>query len=294
MRTQLPSDNNPHNPLFKVVALNVSKEIENGNSLSLECELGFKKSANLTGGQKNVDQKVVSSVNFHLSVRRAVLEIESTGDKPPGFKVDSIAHTNRGYVFNKDQTELVHQSERAMKLAARLGIIASADILNLSPSAEAQARFDHSNSKSRKQSRSSQDIRNTISGTFDSNIVHWEIEPNAWSFEKSHPVFIEGEVFDLQENGTRLRACTAKWTSGSAALVDVRASVLVQVKDLNISDIEIFDVEGELVKRPPSVGFHLNAIEMKNKFVKQILKKHLLSQGLSAEGSYFEVSRAYG
>lgn len=291
MRIRSPHENNPFNPLFKVVALRATKIHGKGkkNRLTLDCSLNFKHSQSVTGNDTDDYGNVIQSVTFALSVKRAELSVKISSDEVEGISIDEIAHMSEGYRYTKIETTSERHSQRKLDLQANFRAKFS-----LNPKVTLKARAATSKSGTQKTKRlASQSLFKSVSGTFDSKEAHWEIEPNVDYGEGVHKEHISGEIFMANDQEQRLKALILSWKKGSGAYVDLRASVYVQLKDLNISDVRTFDKNGDEMGRPLGSKMFQDIEKAKLKIVKQVIKKHLVELDLTSSGGRIEVCRAY-
>ena len=111
--------------------------------------------------------------------------------------------------------------------------------------------------------------------------------------------FLEGEVFKLTKSGNITEACTVSRTDGNdIATLVVRGSVYINMSDLKIENIVFTDEVGAKVglnEVEPATSLFDNVAFQENtkrRILKQIIRKHLIDQGMNAEGPLVEICRA--
>ncbi len=292
MRNRDPHENNPFNPLFKVAALRANWIPEEGkdNRLSLDCSLNFKMAQSVSGKNTDSNGRVAESATFSLSIKRAELSVRIDPNGVEGFSIEKIAHMVPGHTLQETEITTKHMSDRGSELGARIGVEASN---KAKQKAELKLGGNKSNSQMTKRKITLQRTTSSVIGTFDNTKAHWEIKPNVDDGEGKHKEHISGEIFLANDQDQRLSALIASWKKGSGVYIELCASVRVQLKDLNISDVRIFDEHGEELSRPINAGFLERGEDVKLKFVKQLIKRHLVDLGLENSAGSIEVCRAY-
>ena len=147
--------------------------------------------------------------------------------------------------------------------------------------------------------------QNNVSVTHGGNLIHWELSP-APGRSHSDIQFLEGEVFQSPTTGEQLPACTVSWTAetegGSLLIV---GSVFTLMTDLVVNNIAFVDEFGQKIewrqidkegwgkeKSPWAIPLYSYGQE-KERLLKQIIRKHLLSQGMTQEGARVEICRGH-
>jgi hypothetical protein len=146
-----------------------------------------------------------------------------------------------------------------------------------------------------------------INVTISSDAIHWEMEPTKHSFADNKKSYLEGDVFfeGNGHDGKLLPACEVKWDAerANSSLV-VRGSVCVSMDELQIEQVRFVDNLGRAVplKRlpqptssrwTPEVLISFPAAGAKHRLVKQIIRKHLVSQGMEVQGARVEICSAH-
>lgn len=313
MQYQPPQRNNPANPLFKVAALSLEKVYEAVKPIAqarVKASLNFKRSSDLRGIAKSPSGDDIT-VCFTLSIRRASLEIRFSfeGGSSDGIKIQDVAYAapfeKKRKVVTRDtldkNSKSVFQIGGALK--ARFGLGHS------SGAASTKASVDKSASGAQKSNAtitSSYD-NNNISVTFAGNIIHWEFSSED-KFTTPHqiarPTYLEGEVFYSAKQADLIDACVVSWPQSVENTLLVAGLVFTSMQDLDIDQVTFLTSDGEVADLGDldqsqfvnSQGFSvfLETNENKKKrFVKQIIRKHLVSQGMTTEGARVQICNAH-
>lgn len=250
----------------------------------------FKMAQSVSRKNTDSDGRVTQSVNFSLSIKRAELTFKISPNEVEGFSIEKIAHMVPRHTLQETEITTKHFSDRSSELGAKLSVKASKKPkLN----ANLNGGADRSNSHKTKRKVTLQRTTSSEIGTFDNTEAHWEIKPNVDDGDGKHKEHISGEIFLANDQDQRLSALIASWKKGSGVYIELCASVRVQLKDLNISDVRIFDEHGEELSRPINAGFLERGEDVKLKFVKQLIKRHLVDLGLENSAGSIEVCIAY-
>jgi hypothetical protein len=148
-----------------------------------------------------------------------------------------------------------------------------------------------------------------VTVTFSADKIHWEIKPLGQVYRRSSKEEIPhlvGDVFKIDPD-INFPACVLSWRRrpSDSSLV-VHGSVFSLMEDLIISNIRFLDDLGVEIPRKkmedtesPTKGIIQSTVESllptkaKERFVRQIIRKHLISQGMTVEGARVEISSAY-
>jgi len=145
-----------------------------------------------------------------------------------------------------------------------------------------------------------------VTVTYTDDRIHWEIEPESPARIKipdDGNFYLIGDVFviDPAEQGTpacEIRRLSHKITS---SLV-IRGSVFTLMEDLLINNIRFLDETGEPIpwrqiqRERSGIRDMVAALpysRAKERLVRQIIRKHLVSQGMSVEGARVEICSVY-
>ena len=247
------------------------------------------------------------TVCFSLAIRRASFELtvlfDGSGTGPSKVAIKKVAHlpplSKRHKVSDTLSLEKTKGSDRSIggsgaagmhieKISAKMGVMGKL------------ARGSKSKT-SRKRRISGTTLRNNVTATLGGNIVHWEITPTAELFEGCANVdlteWLEGDVFRTP-NGGPLDACIASWKRDeSRGPPVITGSVFTSMSDLIIREIRLLtdlgeDVPIKKVEQASVPPFGLFTSDAKERLVKQIVRKHLSSQGMSTEGARVEICKA--
>jgi hypothetical protein len=317
MKYQSPDSNNPSNPLIKVAALTLDKEyakVGKDALIKVQATLNFKQSSDLSGTAETKDGEDVT-VCFSLAIRRASFEVSfqmDDGQVVPAelFELIDVAFHSPLQLTTRitDHSSVVRRSRKA----ASIGAAGQAAVRLAGPSVGFRLRgktLAKKDTASRtKRSTSSRLERANVNVTFSENRIHWEIKPLAsWGSAKQNNVglWLEGEVF--RSHGPRrqraIEACKIRWKREKAkgALV-ITGSVFTSMEDLIIDDIRFLTKWGEQIpwkkmdKRSSTIALlpslPLQYSKAKERFVRQVIRKHLVSQGMLVEGARVEICRA--
>lgn len=307
MQSHPPDKNNPSNPLVKVAALTIDKEYVQfapKSAARVIVTLNFKRSGDLRGRAKTLEGES-ATVTFSLGVRRASLELTFAFEKNPTevVKMERVAYVST--VHSKNQiSDLVVAEKNTMKAIAgsiggsvRAGPAGADGSVHASGKVEAGSR--EKTTRKRKETRTVS--RSNVSATVGGNIVHWEIVPNMSNdSDRDGEGWLDGEVFKAS-NGKSIDACIAIWEPDEQrGLPIITASVFVSMADLIVSDVKVLSDLGEeiSIKRfdtPENVVARYNPFQqdrVRECFVKQVIRKHLVSQGMSVEGARVQISKA--
>jgi hypothetical protein len=315
MQYQPPDQNNPANPLIKVAALTLEKEylkISPNSLVRIIATLNFKRSNDLRGRTKTKTGEEVT-ISFSLALKRASLELlfvfeNSEEAKKKVISVERVAHLSE--LQTRDLIKDVRRAKRQANKKASIGLSASgkAGISGLNASAKAiagaSARTVSKVTREHKIARSTS--KNNISVTYGGNLVHWEINPNLaleGSIDSQNSAWLEGEVFKSLR-GAPLDACLVGWRHDEkVGTPTVVASVFVTMPDLIIDNVQLLTDSGDVISTKDiaqsSVALFSGSFgifqmsDTKERLVRQVIRKHLLSQGMMTEGARVQICKAY-
>jgi hypothetical protein len=313
MKHQPPSSNNPANPLFKVAALTLDKEYDNlgpNAVIRVIASLNFKRSDDLRGKASTINGEDIT-VCFSLTVQRASFELTFSPDDiryrdAPIVELKKVAFASPLTVKDRViETSLArNEADKAAAIQASGGMKLSASELPIQAglSAYGKAGVRNRSSKSRRVARAYD--RNNVTVTFGGNMIHWEISPRAEE-DGLEGAYLEGEVFRNRTASTE--ACVAKRKSEvfTGPLV-ITGSVFTSMQHLHVEEVRFIDNNGDEVKwRDVDSGLigkssgtvlgsaFLSVDERKRRLLKQIIRKHLASQGMNVEGARVEICKAH-
>ena len=139
------------------------------------------------------------------------------------------------------------------------------------------------------------------------NRINWEIYPKVTVDDLSHSGFtayLDGEMFPSGEKSEVNCACFVKKKADfrNSSLV-VAGYVSTSLRDMIIGDIEFTDdlgseVDWRTIKNESGDNKSLaqsvfRSDDVKKSLLKSIVRKHLIAQGMSANGPCVEISKAY-
>lgn len=314
MRFQPPSSNNPSNPLAKVATLTLDREyvsLSAKNTAKVLVSLSFKRSRDLKGTtQSNVGEDI--TVCFTMAVRRAVLELSVSGND--GERIGNLHLSNVAFhseFLSSDRVSetlsVTNRGTRARRMGGGLGLSMIGKKLSGrgNVNAEVESATSTSTAGSRKITRKTD--RRSVLVTFATDSIHWEIDPSRtgdW-LDDFGSGYLQGDVFKTKRKDSGI-ACIAKWNAGrDVVAIMVKGSVFTFMDDLLVSDIKFLDAAGEekrledmmgdrglYVKFKRSVSKR-QSIAIKQRILKQVIRKHLVSQGMTVEGARVEICKAY-
>lgn len=319
MQKQPHSSNNPANPLMKVAALNISRAHETRKkyaSCKISITLNFKKSSDLRGTTVDKLGKQIT-VNFTLAVKKATLEMrfEFKNEKDYiSLHITEIAFVEslitKQSIDDAREIELTANTEIASKEEVALDLSAKTALANLVIGASRKGNRLAKKKGTRRQKIKSNYKITGISGTYAGNTINWNID-SLWTRKEEiesneGSTYLLGEVFKDSVTGAKIYACDIKWDylKASSAL-EIHASVRAMMQDLIIEDVTFTDEDGNYQKwsviarsddgnTPLSEHLGWGRDEIKRRLVRQIIRKHLISQGMLAEGANVEICSAHG
>jgi hypothetical protein len=289
---------------MKSAALTLQKESlgsKKKGAYAINARLTFKYSNDLRGVSETIKGDNIT-VCFSLAIKRASFQLWFSSDRPnvnPAkfLQLAKIAH-HSSIATMLDITNYV-QARTTLSISGKL-----------EGSTNHKVGVGGKTATSRKSSAKSK-IRVpsvNIAVTVSPTMIHWEMEPVKQHFADNSKSHLEGDVFVESDgnSGRPVPACEIKWDSEKAnsALV-IRGSVFVSMEDLEVEKIRFTDDLGQAVSlnrlaQPDSSGWSQAAAfnpfptsSAKQRFVKQIIRKHLVSQGMEIQGAYVEVCSAY-
>jgi hypothetical protein len=183
---------------------------------------------------------------------------------------------------------------------ARFGL----DVTHAMPSGQLEVTGEASNGNTTKrQRRVSRKFEHTnVTATFGGNEVHWEINPVVLDVSDKSDIFLEGDVFRSASTGSSVDACTvAREDGGPISSLVITGSVFINVENMIIENVSFMDKLGYAInirnlaqEDPHSMNFRSQIFrrEAKNRLLKQIIRKHLMSQGMKIDGASVEICRA--
>lgn len=316
MQYQRPDSNNPANPLIKVAALTLNKVYVGAapsKQVRIEASLNFKRSNDLRG-QATTQQGEDVTVSFSLALKRASFELTvwSEDGAPAGSSVElrKVAFMSALSVKDKveDNSSTTSGFDRSIAVSAsgEGGVGLSGVTGTIKGKADAKLKAGSATQRKRKVSRSF--VRSNITATAGGDRVHWEINPratNGSAEEEPEYSYLEGEVFCGAKPSQVLDACLVKTKHGRpAATLIIRGSVFTSMQDLIIENVTFVDSLGQSkswreLEESSAVSGGLfgqklfNQTQAKDRILRQIIRKHLVSQGMKVEGSSVEICRAF-
>lgn len=316
MNRQRPDQNNPANPLLKVAALTLGavdletlthgKRRSRVRRIQAVASLNFKKSDDLRGNAKSVDGHDIT-VCFSMSLKRASFQLSATfeGHKKTLPRITNVAFLSPFVVEYKvnDETIVRHGFGKGYEFSGA----GAMQLSDLTPGATARggaAGNVKSGTEVRNVRKSKRAFKETnVSVTHGGNQIHWELTP-ALRDPESDVQCLEGEVFQSHNTAQPIPACVLSWSAddqkGQLLIV---GSVYTLMSDMMVKNIVFVDelgkkVEWKDIDRGPrektywSISLNSSGQE-KERLLKQIIRKHLLSQGMAQDGARVEICRAY-
>jgi hypothetical protein len=316
MRKQPRDTNNPANPLYKSASLDITRaneRIGKYRSCDVNVTLNFKKSNDMRG--QTLDRKGAElTVNFTIAIKRATFEMKMIFDD-----LNDTAHLNVSKVAFVDSLT----TDRSIKVAdagdsrrqTRSSAVGDASISISRTKADAKGslglRKKHSSASSRADKWSSATTypMTGVAATYERNTINWSLD-SLWTRQdlSEEQAYLSGEVFRNPTTNRQIRACRIRWDGTKASSSpEIHGSVRVMTQDLLISDVSFLNNEGKrlswnAMRKLGADGNVASVTEqlahdqekIKERLVRQIIRKHLISQGMSLEGASLEICSARG
>lgn len=310
MRRQPPGDNNPANPLLKVAALDLNKEyIGTGNArrIKVKATLNFNKSDAVRGRTQSYNGQSVNIV-FELSIRRATFALSCADDKGNSLEkfvdIEDVAYVGSSIVSEEiiEKTSSKSSSNKSTTgdLSGSLKARFSRQEGLASLKGSAAIKNEHKDEIIGKVNRKVVGLN--VSATHAGSTVNWQIgivDPLSVS-TANH--YLRGEVFKSEKNGKQINACVIKRNDkGPLAHVVLSGSLMVTMENLVIGNVTITDDDGEIIdwqdiksneRKSNFFGAIFRPEDAKKRIIKQIIRKHLLQQGMKTDGALVEICRA--
>jgi hypothetical protein len=308
MRHQPPDNNNPANPLLKVAALNIDKEIgqKDTSQARIVVNLTFKRSNDLRGKALSKDGRDVT-VTFGLALARASFRLTLTTDRGLSanglVKIEKVAFVNPIALKTHVADDFAITKKKAGNIELATRVEVHGNPINIVPSGNAKAKADASiGSGAKRKRRVSRKFETTnVSATFGGSEVHWEINPGAAGAADQSFSFLEGDVFRSAGTGRVLDACIiSRKDGGSISSLVITGSVFVNMDNMIIENVSFLDEVGTPIDvrriqqdNERGIGFREKIFrdEVKKRLLKQIIRKHLVSQGMTTDGALVEICR---
>lgn len=307
VQNQPPDSNNPSNPLLKVAALTLDKAYAQEDPTSktrVLVTLNFKRSSDMRGQTVTRSGDDVT-VCFSLAIKRASLELrfyfEDAKAQHAAVKIERVAHLRGVHAQDRisDETAVKKISKRGLSLRLKGQAKGSLSGIGGAANMDGEAHADATTESTRKRRTARSVVRSNVAATYGGNFVHWEIEPNIIPDGKdSQASWLQGELFKLA-NGGSVDACHISWkpdpTVGAATIA---AAVFVTMADLIVDDVRLQNSSGDTIpiwhlERGFGSLEVLSGIGTKERVVRQIIRKHLISQGMTTEGARVQICGAY-
>jgi hypothetical protein len=310
MQNHPPDKNNPSNPLVKVAALTLDKEYLTVTPISkirVVATLNFKRSSDLRGRAKATSGGDVT-VTFSLALKRASLELSVSFENAPNEPVDiqRVAHMTALHTRDRITNQITAEKRSKKNMSLDVGAAVRAGVTGADASAKAAGKIGASESSKvlRKRKVSQSLSRSNVAATFAGNVIHWEISPNMLPDQGVgiDGAWLEGELFRTA-NGKSIDTCSVSWQHDEGRGVPViTASVFVTMADLIVENVRVLtDLGDEISLRSVDHGVTsglgvLNPFTIasaKERFVRQVIRKHLVAQGMTTEGARVQICKAF-
>jgi hypothetical protein len=306
MQNHPPEKNNPSNPLIKVAALSLDKQylaVAPISKIKVIATLNFKSSNDLRGRAKTNSGEDVT-VTFSLALKRASLELSVSFENAPNDAIDiqRVAHMTALHARDRltDQITAERQSKRNLSVDVRALAHGGLAGVNASAKASGKAGATESSKVLRKRKVSRSLSRSNVAATFAGNVIHWEINPNMLPDKGNDTdgAWLEGELFKTA-GGKSIDTCLVSWLQNEAKGVPV---IIASMADLVVGNVKVltdlgYDVSLKKVDQSTASGFEaLNPFtnaSAKERFVRQIIRKHLVAQGMTTEGARVQICKAF-
>lgn len=314
MRKNPPGSNNPINPLYKVATLQLDRQDWTKDKARVIAKLQFKSSNDMRGEAQTRGGEPVT-ISFALAVHRAILEISFRFSQnfPPGASLSAsqVAHLHPLIASRSTREKDTRTFSKRRSIGVAGATEANISVHGASASVKARAKGAIEFTKAEKSSVQVDGVFETtnIGVTCDGNTIHWSIDPRnpgaTPSLTNPHS-YLSGEVFQHSNGALMLGAFVlTRSKAKKAGPVDLSGVVRINSADLIIEGVRFQDAHGNHVHwknldqktiqdASPTLaeksGINMNSIH--GRLMQQIIKKHLLSQGLRSEGPYVEICSA--
>jgi hypothetical protein len=220
--------------------------------------------------------------------------------------IQRVAHMAALHTRDRITNQITAEKQSKKNLSLGIGINAGVGIRGIDASAKASGKAAASKSSkvSHKRKISQALSRSNVAATFAGNVVHWEISPNMLPDQVggSEGAWLEGELF-RSANGKSIDTCSVSWRQDNGRGVPViTASVFITMADLMVQNVKVLtdlgdeislkNVEQGAVSSFGALNPFMNA-NAKERFVRQIIRKHLLAQGMTTEGARVQICKAF-
>jgi hypothetical protein len=318
MHKQPRNSNNPANPLLKVAALDIKRSHEKRAkraSCRVHINLNFKKSSDIRGNTFNEFGEDIT-VNFTLSIHKASFELEFAFENPRDNKFVCISNVAfiEGLSTNQ-RVDLSHEIDSSINIEGSISGEATLGA-NANPIAKVTAATKGQKTIERKRNSKHKVNANYsvtgISATHAGNIINWSID-SIWTRKeefdhKNDLTYLSGEVFRDTGTGKTILACKVNWNySQVSTAMEIHGSVRVMMQDLIVENIIFLDSSGneqswDQIKKLRSENvslslrnkMQLDRDQFKHRLIRQIIRKHLISQGMQSDGASIEICSARG
>lgn len=320
MKKQSRDNNNSVNPLIKVSALSISRAYEKiGKNASCysHIKLNFKRSSDILGKTYDKNDRAIT-VNFALSIRKATLDVKFKFENPEDSKYVRISKV--AFVESLSTNRSMADAEEVNSLTNIEGSIKGEGTFGINTTSRPVAQIKTEAKGSRIGSRRRNKVRKTnanykvtgITATHAGNVINWDIN-SLWTRNeemelRNTQTYLSGEVFKDPISGKHIYACRVIWNHAQVSSgMEIHGSVRVMMQDLLIEDILFLDELGgeqswadiktlssEEVKLGIRDKIGFDREEFKKRLVRQVIRKHLISQGMDLQGASVEICAAYG
>jgi hypothetical protein len=318
MNLQAPGRNNPANPLLKVAALTLgavdiepAKPAKLGKSrirkIQIVASLNFKRSDDMRGNAKAADGRPIT-VSFSMGISRASFELSATfeGREKKLARITNVAFLSPFEVESSvsEETVVRHGSEKGYELSGTGGLQVSEMAAGIAGHGRAVGKMKSGSATKNVRKTQRAFRQSNVLVTHGGNLIHWELSP-ARALSGSDMQFLEGEVFHTRGERQQIPACMVSWIAeDQTGPLLIVGSVYTLMSDLVVKNIIFVDEYGEkiewkeidkpLAKSKFQWSMPLSPhIREKERLLKQIIRKHLLSQGMYQDGARVEICRAH-
>lgn len=308
----------------------LAEQTPSGLKVPIRVRLSFNESRQMKGEARDTDKEKVV-VSFSLAVRGATLDLTARFVDPtsqPSHKLSfrDIAHQAAIVKPAKVRGTATTKRKRGASLAGK----ASAEVkssktgkLKAVGGASGSAAAAYGTEGRAGRTMAFDELNVGATGTGDA--VHWEIAcprlaSNTLNAVSRTEACLIGEVFKAADGQDMLaaRLINGSATGGNTALaVELTASVRALMADLIVKDVKFFDKTGEelaIARLDPQLiwpsrgpialtqelvdrgkeALGLNADRLRGRIMREIIRKHLASEGLDTSGADVEICKAQG
>jgi hypothetical protein len=249
------------------------------------------------------------TISFSLAITRATLSLQLLDDRERlecrNIRMSRVAFLNslvkRTSIQESDSATTIEK--KAVSAGAKAKVKAAVDGIDGGLTGEAAASLAKENAK--KSTRVKKTVYKTvnINATVGGGEAHWEITPNPAESE-TETGFLLGSVFRNMNSTSDIPAFEIARKDGSSlAATTITGAVYTEMSCLTVNNIKfsyddgrelaICEIKKEIgTKRTLAEQVTFNMEAVKERLIKEVIRKHLHTQGMRLEGASVEICRA--